>query len=137
MTLIQNACRPLGWARDMADNSAERWVMPAIVVFGMLVTVSVQVWNAATDNHVTAAQVGVLTVQANDLAKTLHELADRLSAMPRPDEVADEKRHLVRIDDTFSQILDRIGKDEVLQGTIDTRVHALEAPIFRAPRDHN
>ena len=118
----------------MTEDRLTRWLPLVFVAAGMLATTASAVWHDATDNHVTANQVAILTTQADDLSKMLHELSLRLGAMPRPDEVAEEKHRMSRAETAFGQIIDRLGRDEATSAALDARVHSLESPFFRQVR---
>jgi hypothetical protein len=110
----------------MATPPLREWIMPVVVIAGMLGNIGVQVWSSSTDSHVTAAQVAVLTARAAELSRTLQVLSDKLSEMPRPDEIAANKAHLDRIDAAFGQIADRFGRVEASAAAVDARVGFIE-----------
>jgi hypothetical protein len=102
------------------STSFRDWISTAIIVSGFTGNIAVQVWSSATDSHVTAAQVIVLTAQAKDLAATLHALADKLDDLPRPAEFVAQANHVTSLDQ-------RTGSLEVAVEGVKARVTGLEA----------
>lgn len=119
--------------KNQIDQDALKTQLTAIQTAQTAKLDSIQAAQTTQLNSIQASQ----TAQFNETKVAQERIMNRLDAMPRPSDYAEQQQHLARIDQTFNAIGDRFTRDEISAAETATKVQRLidgSAAPLRIPR---
>jgi hypothetical protein len=111
--------------QDVRDNLKSMATWAGVVGQWLTIAGLILVWLTGGIHPQTQTQYEDLNRQMGEVQRTLTTLTDKISAMPRPQDIMAQESHLSKLDEQIVSLGNRLTADEIRESAADARTQRL------------